>query len=189
MPDLCVAAVTLDLMIGDMHAVHKFRGILRRQEFWLVVTLDAFIVRDGAIPLVDPLMTLHTEDPSLDVLPVVESHPFDLEIAFWLHMARPAIREKSIFLLVLKTRIVKVTDKTVPLGHGEVGTLNNLGVTGGAAQLLPPPQFVEVPAVIEGHVLEYHFAPKGLNFMASLLEAGRIAYLRMRLGRALPGDK
>jgi hypothetical protein len=70
-----------------------------------------------------------------------------------------------------------------------MGTLNDLGVTRGTPQLLPPSQLLQVCSVVKGHVLKDHLPLQILTAMTSLLKTGGITDLRMRHGRPFAGNK
>jgi hypothetical protein len=71
----------------------------------------------------------------------------------------------------------------------QVLSLNKLSVAGSASERHPPTEFSQVLSVREGDVLVNHVPLQILLPVAPLLEATRIADLRMRCARFLPGDE
>ena len=82
-----------------------------------------------------------------------------------------------------------MADETVDFMNREVGSLDDLGMAGGAAEFHPPSQFLEVFPVGEGYVLVDHVPLEIVRLVTSLLEAGRIADLSMGPVRFLPRDE
>jgi hypothetical protein len=175
MPDLSMTPVTLDLMIGDMDPVEVLRGVFRLQEFGFTMAFDALCLGNRAIPLIDTRMTLDAKDPSIDVLFVIEFDSFYLKIAFWLDMAGTTFRTREAVLLTLSAGLIKVADKTISLCHRKMRPLHNLGMATRTTEFFPPPQFFEVLAMIESHVLENHLSVHVFLPVASLLKASGIA--------------
>ncbi len=76
-----------------------------------------------------------------------------------------------------------MTDEAVGLMNSEVGSLNDLGMTGRATELHSPFQFSQMLAVGKSHIFVDHVFLEVIDLMA--LKTGCIANLRMRLARSL----
>ncbi len=126
------------------------------------------------IPLDHTEMTLLAGDPSFDIFTMIEIPALDIDIAFGGNVAggAPSNRTRDAVLLSLRAGLVIMADKTVDLMNGEMGSLNDLGMAGGAAEFHPPSQFLEVFSMGEGHILIDHVSLEIFCLMASLLEAG-----------------
>jgi hypothetical protein len=85
-----MAICTFDLMVCDMILVHGLRGVFGTQEFRFVMALDTFPLRDVGVSLHHIDMTLLTDNPSRNILPMIETPAFDLNVSFRLHVARGA---------------------------------------------------------------------------------------------------
>jgi hypothetical protein len=90
MPNVTVAICAFDLVVGDMILMHELRTVFGAQYFRLIMALDTFPLRDMAVSLHNIDMTLLTDDPSCNILPMIETPTFDLNIPFGLNMARGA---------------------------------------------------------------------------------------------------
>jgi len=86
---------TFDLMIGDVFLMEHLRSIFCAQKNGLVVALDAFSLRDVSIPLNHADMTFLTSDPSFNILPVIETPVFDLDVSLRLKMTRGATANRA----------------------------------------------------------------------------------------------
>jgi hypothetical protein len=73
-----------------------------------------------------------------------------------------------------------MADETVNLVNGEMGSLNQLGMTGRTSKFHSPSQLLQMFPVGEGHILIDHVSLEIFSLMASLLEATRIVDLCMR---------
>jgi hypothetical protein len=51
-----------------------------------------------------------------------------------------------------------MTDEAVCFRNGQMGALNDLSVTRGTPQLLPPSQLLQMSSMVKGHVLKDHFS-------------------------------
>jgi hypothetical protein len=71
--------------------------------------------------------------------------------------------------LPLRTSLEVVTDETVDLMNGEMGSLDELGMTGRASKLHPSSQLTYVFFMGEAHILIDHISLKIFNLVASLL--------------------
>jgi hypothetical protein len=82
-----------------------------------------------------------------------------------------------------------VTNEAVDFVNGEVRSLDELCVTGGASKLHPPSQLTQMLSVRESNILIDHVFLKIFNLMASLLKTTRIADLGMRPARCFSRDE
>jgi hypothetical protein len=186
MPNVRMAIGAFDFMIRDMILMHELRGILRGQQLRFVMALDALPFRNVAIPLNDVDMAPLTDHPPGNILPVIEIPPFDFNISFGLDMtggASPYRTRNTLFFAFLASLVV-VTDETVNLVNREMGSLNQLGMTGCTAKFHSPSQLPQMFPMREGHILIDHVSLEVFNLMASLLEATCIVNLCM--GSAWP---
>ena len=126
-------------MIRDMFLVQRLRGIFRGQNRRFIMAFNAFSFRDMGIPLNNTEMALFAGNPSCDILSVIEVPTFDLDISFGLHMAGGTSSDgaRNALLLSLWTSLVIVADEAVDFMNGQVFSLNELGVTTGAASFIP----------------------------------------------------
>jgi len=109
----------------------------------------------------------------------------NLYVTAGLEMARTAAGH----ILLLFFRLVKVADETFHVGHDHVSALNDLRVTGRAAELLLPFHLLDMLAVVEDNIPKDEVALQILPIVATALQAARIIYLGMCLGGALSGDE
>jgi hypothetical protein len=142
MPNVTVAICTFDLVVGDMIFVHELRGIFGAQYFGFIVALDAFPLRDMAVPLHHIVVAPITDDLPCNILPMIKIPTFDFNISFGFDMARgtPSYSTRNAFLLPSWASLVVVADETVDLVNGKVCSLNQLGVASRTAKFHPPPQ-------------------------------------------------
>lgn len=188
-PDLVsngrMAIRTFDLVVGDMFLMHELGGVFGREDLRFAVTLDAFALRDVAIALDDVDMTAFALHPSGDILPVIKSPPLDIDIALGFHMARDAASDRTgdAVLLPLRTCSIVMADEAIGLMDGEMFSLDELGMAGGAAKLHPSSQLLEMFSMGERYILVNHVLLKVFDLMASFLQTGRIADLSMGFGR------
>jgi hypothetical protein len=82
-----------------------------------------------------------------------------------------------------------MADEAVDFVNSKVGSLDELGMTGGASKFHPPSQLAQMLSMGKRHILINDVPLKILNLVAPLLEAARIAYLRMGPARPLSGDE
>ena len=82
-----MAIRTFDLMVGDMLLMHELSGIFGRKDLGFIMALDAFSLRDMAIPSNHIAMAPLALHPSCNILSVVKIPAFDLDIPFGLRMA------------------------------------------------------------------------------------------------------
>jgi hypothetical protein len=73
--------------------------------------------------------------------------------------------------------------------NGEMGSLDELGMTGSASKLHPSSQLTYVFFMGEAHILIDHISLKIFSLMTSLLETTRIADLCMGSAWPFPRDK
>jgi hypothetical protein len=88
MPNITVAICAFDLVVGDMILMHELRGVFGAQYFRFIMALDTFSLWDMAVSLHDIVMTLLTDDLSCNILPMIETPTFDLNVPFGLNMTR-----------------------------------------------------------------------------------------------------
>jgi hypothetical protein len=190
-PERGMTGDAFDLVVRYVFLVQRLRGIFGDKDLRFVVAFKTLSLRHMGISLNNTEMTLFARNPSLDILPVIKIPAFDIDIAFGCNMAGSAASNSAgdAILLSLWTGLIVMADETVDFMNGEMRALNDLGVAGGAAQLHPPPQFLEVFPVREGHILIDHVCFEIFRLMTSLLEAGRISDLCMGPAGLLSGDE
>jgi hypothetical protein len=88
MPDVCVAICAFNLVICDMIFMHELRGIFRAQDFRFIMALDAFPLWDMGVSLHDIDMAPLTDNPSCNILPMIETPTFDPYVPLRLDMTR-----------------------------------------------------------------------------------------------------
>jgi hypothetical protein len=101
------------------------------------------------IPLNHAGVASLTGNPSCNILPMIETPTFDLNIPFRFDMARstPTDRTRNTLLISSRTRLVIMADETVDFMNGEVSSLNELGVAGSTSKLHPPSQLAQMFSV------------------------------------------
>ena len=136
MPKRSVATRAFDLVVGDMFLMHELRGIFRAQEDGFIMTLDTLSLGDMAVSLHNAEMALLTGNPSGNILPVIETPSFDLDIPFGLDMAggTSSYGTRNALLFTLWTSLVIVTDETVDFMNRQMFSLNKLGMTTGTSK-------------------------------------------------------
>jgi hypothetical protein len=136
MSDMGVAIGTFDLVIRHMILVQELRRVFGRQEFRLIMALDAFSLRHMTVPLNDVRMASLTGDASGNVLPVIEIPSLDFDISLGFNMAggTSANRTGNTLLLPSRTRLIIMTDETVDLMNREMGSLDELRMASRAAE-------------------------------------------------------
>jgi hypothetical protein len=157
--NLGMASRTLDLAIGHMLSMDKFRCVFPCQKLGLVMAFKTLILRNVAISFIDTNVALQTTHPTLDISLVVEGYPLELNIPLRLDMACAAFCTGETSLFSKRPRLVEVTGETIRFRDGQMGPLDDLGMAGGTPELLSPSQFLQVSSVIKGHVLKNHFLP------------------------------
>jgi hypothetical protein len=88
MPNVTVAICAFDLVVGDMILMHELRGIFGAQYFRYIMALDTFSLWNMGVSLHDIVMALLTGHPSFNILPMIETPTFDLNVPFGLNMTR-----------------------------------------------------------------------------------------------------
>jgi hypothetical protein len=88
MPNITVAIRAFDLVVGDMILMHELRGVFGAQYGRFIMALDTFSLWDMAVSLDDIDMALLTDNVSRNILSVIETPPFDLNVPFGLNMTR-----------------------------------------------------------------------------------------------------
>jgi len=180
--DRGVAIRTFDLVVGDMHLVHKLSGIFGRKDLGFTMALNAFPFWDMAIPLNHIDMAPLAFNSSCNILPVVKVPAFDLDIALGFDMAGDTASHCAgdTFFFSFRACPIVMADETVDFMDGEMGSLNDLGMAAGAPKLHPSSKLLKVFPVGESHILVDHILLKILYLMASFLKATCIADLCMR---------
>jgi hypothetical protein len=85
-----MTAGTLDLMIRDVFLMEHLGSIFRAQKNGLVMALDTFSFGNVSISLNHADMAFLTGHPSLNILPVIETPVFNLDVPLRLKMTRGA---------------------------------------------------------------------------------------------------
>ena len=139
MPNMGVAIGALNLMVRHMVLMHELRGIFRRQNFRLIMALDAFSFWNVTVPLNHMNVTPLTGNPSGNILPVIEIRAFYFDVSFGFNMAGGASSNGAgnALLLSLRASLIVMTDETIDLMNGEVRPLDELGMAGGAPEFHP----------------------------------------------------
>ena len=195
LPDLMsngrMAICTLDLVIGHMILMHELRGIFSAQYLWLIVALNALPFRDMAISFYDIEMAPFADYASFNVLPMIETPPFDLDIPLRFHMARSAATDGTgdAFFIPSWASLIIVTDETIRLVNREMFPLDDLGVAARASKVHIPSQITQVLLMGESHIFIDHLLLEILDSMTSVLETTGVANLCMRPARPLSGDE
>ena len=182
---------TFDLVVGDMFPMENLRSILRAEKDGLVMALETFSLRNVPIALDHADVAFLAGHPSFDVLSMIETPIFDLDVPLRLKVARGTASDGTgqAILFSLRTRFVVMADEARGLMNRQVLPLNELGVAGRASQRHPPSKFAQVFSVREGDVLVDHVPLEIRLSVAPFLQATRIAYLRMGRVRFFPGDE
>jgi hypothetical protein len=104
------------------------------------MAFHTFSLWDMAIALDHAEMALFAGHPSCDILPMIETPAFDLNIPFRFDMARstPADRTRDTLFFSSRTRLVIMADETVDFMNGEVSSLNELSMAGSTSKFHPP---------------------------------------------------
>jgi hypothetical protein len=150
------------------------------------MALDTLAFRNMSIPLHHVDMTPLTDNPSGNILPVIEIPPPDFNVSFGFDMTggTSSYRTRNALLLTPRARLVVMADETIDLVNGEMGPLNQLRMTGGASKFHSSSQLPQVLSVGEGHILIDHISLQIFSLMTTLLETTRVVDLRMRpIGR------
>jgi hypothetical protein len=106
------------------------------------MTLDTFSFRNMSIPLNNTKMAFLTGNPSSNILPMIETPSINFNISLRCEVTRGATpySTRKALPFPFGTSLVVVADETVGFMNGEVHSLNELGVTGGASKFHPPSQ-------------------------------------------------
>jgi len=182
---------TFNLVIRYMFSVERLGGILGDKNLRFVMAFDALSFGNMGISLNHAQMTLLASNPPRDILAVIEIPALHIDIALRLDVAGSAASDgaRNAILFSLWAGLVVMTDETIDFMDREMGPLDDLGVAGGAAELHPSSQILEMFSVGEGHIFVDHVPLEIFCLMTPLLEAGRIADLGMGLARFFPGDE
>jgi hypothetical protein len=129
-------------MVGDMILMDELRGKFGVQYFWLIMTLDALSFGDMAIALNDTEMAPFTGHTSCNILLMIKTPTINFNISLGCKMAGSATPygARKAFSLPPWTSLEIVTDETIDLVNGEMGSLDELGMTGSASKFHPPSQ-------------------------------------------------
>ena len=186
-----MAGGAFNLMIRHMFSMERLGAESRGENLRFIMAFKTLSFRHMGIPLNHTEMTFLAGDPSIDILAMIEIPSFDIDIAFGRNVAGGATSNgaRDAVFFSLCPRLIVMADETVDFMNPEVGSLNDLGVAGGAAEFHPPSEFLEVFSMGEGDVLIDHVSLEILSLMTSLLEAGRITDLRVGLRGFLSGDE
>jgi hypothetical protein len=130
--------------------VELFRRVFRLQYFPLVVTLQTGILRDMTVAGYHSRMAGVALDPSLDIPLMVEGETCNGYVSLRLVMAGGTARDN--FLLIL--RLVEVAYKTLYVCNRDMGALDDLRMTGGAAKLLLSPHLLKMGQMVKDYVLK-----------------------------------
>jgi hypothetical protein len=87
MSNLSMAIRTFNFVVSDMIFMHELRGIFRVQYFEFTMALETLPLRNMTITLNHIDMTLFTDDPPGDILPMVKIPSFDIDVSFGLNVA------------------------------------------------------------------------------------------------------
>jgi hypothetical protein len=190
-PNISVTIGAFDLMVGHMILVHELGRIFRGQDFRLIMALNAFSFGDVTVPLNDMDMASFAGDPSCNILPVIETPALNFDISFGFNMAggTASYGTGNTLLLSLWTRLVIVTDEAIDFVNRQVGSLDELGMAGGASEFHPSSQLAQMLPMGEGHILVDHIFLKILCPVTTFLKTTGIADLSMRPARPLSGDE
>jgi hypothetical protein len=136
-----MARSAFDFMVRHMVSVDELGGVFGDKDLRFVVAFEALSLGDMGIPLNHAEMTLFARNPSFDILAVIEIPTLDVDIAFGRDVARGAASNRAgdTVFFPLWPSLVVMTDEAVDFMNREVGTLNDLGMTGGAAELHTSP--------------------------------------------------
>jgi hypothetical protein len=186
-----MAGRTLDLMIRDVFPMKGLRRIFCHEYLRFVMAFKTLSLRHMGIPLNHTEMTLLASHSSINIFTMVEIPALDIDVAFWRNVAGGATSHCTgdAVLFPLWTGLIVVTDEAVGFMDREVGSLNDLGMAGGAAKFHPSSQFAQVFSVGEGHILVDHIFLKIFCPMTTLLHTTRIADLSVRPARPFSGDE
>jgi hypothetical protein len=141
-----------------MILMHGLRSIFGSQYIRFIMALETFPFGDMSISSNHINMALLTGHPSGDILPMIEIPTLYFNVPFGLNVTRgaPSDSTRDAFLLSLLTRFVIMANKAVGLMDGEVGSLNNLCMAGGASKFYSPPQFSQMPSMGKVYIFKYH---------------------------------
>jgi hypothetical protein len=146
MPNITVAICAFDLVVGNMILMHELRGIFGPQYLGFFMTLSTFPLRDMTISLNDINMAFFAGYPSFNILPMIEAPTFNFNVSFGLNMTGGTTTDgaRNTFLFPSLTSPVVMTDETIGFVNGEVGSLDELCMTGGASKFNSPSQLAQM---------------------------------------------
>lgn len=126
---------TLNLVICNMVLVKGLRSVSGLQDLPFVMALEATILLYTAVSGDDVPVASFALDLAIHVESVIEiERDVDFDVAFCFKVTGGTAGD--VFFLPLC--LVEVADKTLDVGHRDMSSLNDLGMTGGAAELLFP---------------------------------------------------
>ena len=137
-----MAICTFDLMICDMILMDELRGEFGVQYFWFVMALDALSFRDMTIPLNHTEVAPFTRHAPQNIPLMIKAPSVNFNISLGCEMAGSATSygTREALSLPFRTSLEIVTDETIALMNSEMGSLDELGMTGGASQFHSPSQ-------------------------------------------------
>jgi hypothetical protein len=152
--------------------MHELRGIFTPQDFRFTMALETFPLRHMAIPLKNTDMALLTGHPSGNILSMIKTPAFDLNIPLGFNVAGGTISysTRNTFLLPSWASLVEMADKTISLVNGKVRPLDELGVAGGAPKSHPSSQLAEMLSMGKDNILKYHISVQVFPFMTTFLK-------------------
>jgi hypothetical protein len=120
--------------------MHELSGIFGQKDIGFIMALDAFSLRDMAVPLNHIVMASLAFHSPCNILPVVKTPAFDLDIPFGFNVAGSATSycARDAFLFPFQASTIKVTYHTIGLVNRQMGPLDELSMTAGASQFHPP---------------------------------------------------
>jgi hypothetical protein len=152
--------------------MHELRGIFTPQDFRFAMALETFPLRHMAIPLKNTDMALLTGHPSGNILSMIKTPAFNLNIPLGFNVAggTTSYSTRNAFLLPSLASLVEMTGKTVGFMNGKVRPLDELGVAGGAPKSHPSSQLAEMLSMGKGNILKYHISLQVFPFMTTFLQ-------------------
>jgi len=170
-----------------MFLMHEWRGIFSIQYLRVFMALETFPLRHMAIPLENTDMALLTGHPSGNILSMIKTPAFDLNIPLRFNMAggTTPYSTRNAFLLPSWASLVEMAGKTVGFMNGEVSSLDKLGVAGGAPKSHPPSQLAEMLSMGKIDIFKYHIPFQIIYSVTSFLKTVSIVSLIMEFFKPL----
>ena len=177
---------TFHFVVGHMILVEKFRSVRGCQYLTLIMALKARKLRHVPVARYDRGVALLTFNPSGNVTLVVKNEVGTyLDVSPRFEVAGAAAR----YIFFLSRSLIEVADETFHVSYDHVGSLNNLGMAGGAAKLLVPPHLFDMLGMVKNDVLKNYRRFQILPLVTAALQAACIIDLRMRFGWPFAGNK